>query len=267
MAIDIFGLGSLFQGVASGIQGGLNYKNQKEWLEHQKQQTAWQNQFAMEQFKYQQQQNKITRQREDNAVQRRVEDLRKTGFNPLSAIDGGGAAGSTAVGGTQLNGGSSSGQAAQLSGFNELMSGVFNILQQKQNIAQSQTQQELTEEQTRTEREKQNNMRAGTDKTIRETQYYDDMSKRIQAEIDAINKENELRELRKSTEQARAFDTWQSGYNKEYDRNIAKNTTTKTGERSYYGITDGSALLQGGATAGSLVDQFLNNILRAFKGK
>ena len=65
-----------------------NYKQQQKIFEWQKEQQAWANQFAKEQFEYQKGQNELMRQREDTAVQRRMTDLQQSGLNPLQASGG-----------------------------------------------------------------------------------------------------------------------------------------------------------------------------------
>ena len=280
MNFDFMGLGQGLGGIVqSGVNWGINKKNlehQKNVFNWQKEQQAWQNQFAKDQFEYQKQQNDLMRQREDTAVQRRYTDLKQAGLNPLSAA-GGQSASSQVTAGSSMTGGNVNATAPQMAGvegLDNLFQGIMNIMTQSQNIAQSQTDQAYTEEKTRTEREKQDNIREDTSKKSvetkeieRKTQYYDDLSAKNEAEIKAINKENELRELRKNTERAKAYDTWQSGHNKKHDRFIGQTTTTKTGERSYYGITDGSAIIQGGAMAGSLLQQVIDGITRKITGK
>lgn len=272
--MDFLGAGQAIGGLVNTFGNmSINKKNleyQKEVFNWQKEQQAWANQFAKDQFEYQKQQNDLMRQREDTAVQRRYTDLKQAGLNPLSAA-GGQAASSQATAGSSMAGGSANATAPQMAGIeglDNLFQGVMNVLTQKQNIAQSQTDQAYTEERTRTERERQKNIRGDTSKKSaetkeieRKTQYYDDLTAKNEAEIKAINKENELRELRKETERAKAADTWQSSYNKQHDRYWGQVTGTKTGERSYYGITDGSALIQGGGLAQNAINYFLNKFL------
>ena len=241
-------IGGLAQTVGNGIISSKNLKHQKEVFNWQKEQQAWQNQFAKEQFEYQKQQNDLTRQREDTAIQRRQADLKQAGLNPLSAGDSGGASAQTMSGST-MSGGSQQAtapQMEQLAGLDNIFQSVMNIMTQKQNIAQSQTDQEYTKEKTRTERDKQINIKADTGKKSaetkeieRKTQYYDDLSAQSQAQITAIQKENELRELRKETERAKAADIWQSSKNKSYDRRAATLSGTKTHEQSYYNYSIG----------------------------
>lgn len=269
-------IGGLFNTFGNMYINKKNLEQQKEIFNWQKEQQAWANKFAKEQFEYQKGQNDLMRQREDTAVQRRYADLKQAGLNPLSAA-GGQSASSQATAGSSMAGGSANAtvpQMAGIEGLDNLFQGIMNIMTQKQNIAQSKTDQAYTEEKTRTERERQKNIISDTSKKSaeqkeieRKTQYYDDLTAKSEAEIRAINKENELRELRKETERAKASDTWQSSYNKKHDRYIGQSTTTKTGERSYYGIADGSALFQGGATAGNLVQQVVDGIIRKITGK
>nr|DAJ65705.1 MAG TPA: minor capsid protein [Microviridae sp.] len=247
MNYDFLGLGQLFGGaIQTGVNWGINKKNlehQKEVFNWQKEQQAWANQFAKDQFEYQKQQNDLTRQREDNAIQRRQADLKQAGLNPLSAGDNGGASAQT-IGGSTMAGGSQQGtapQMEQLAGLDNLFQGVMNIMTQKQNIAQSQTDQAYTEEKTRTERENQKNIGADTSKKNaetkeieRKTDFYDTLASREQAEITAIEKENELRELRKATEIAREQDLQQNIKDKDYNRRASILSGTKTHEQSYY---------------------------------
>lgn len=236
-------IGGFTQTIANGIISAINLKHQKEVFNWQKEQQAWANQFAKDQFEYQKQQNELTRQREDTAIQRRQADLKQAGLNPLSAGDSGGASAQT-MGGSTMSGGSQQGtapQMEQIAGLDNIFQGVMNIMTQKQNIAQSQTDQEYTREKTRTERDKQQNIREDTGKKSaeikeieRKTQFYDTLTSEKEAQITAIQKENELRELRKETERAKAADTWESSRNKAYDRKAGILSGTKTHEQSYY---------------------------------
>ena len=244
---DFLGAG---QAIAGMIQGGINWGINKENLKHQKEvfgwqkeQQAWANQFAKDQFEYQKQQNDLTRQREDTAIQRRQADLKQAGLNPLAAGDSGGASAAT-MSGSSIAGGSQQGNApqmAQMEGLDTILTGVMNMLTQSQNIAQSRTDQEYTEERTRTERDRQENIRAdtgykdaGTKELERKTEYYDTLTSKDNAEIEAIKKENELRELRKATEIAKEQEIQQNIKDKDYNRRASILSGTKTHEQSYY---------------------------------
>lgn len=236
-------IGGLTQTIGNAIISKKNLKHQKEVFNWQKEQQAWANQFAKDQFEYQKQQNDLTRQREDTAIQRRQADLRQAGLNPLSAGDSGGASAQTMSGST-MAGGSQQGEAPQMAGIeglNNIFSGVMNMITQSQNIAQSKTDQEYTREKTRTERDKQYNIRGDTSKKSaetkeieRKTQFFDTLTSEKEAQITAIQKENELRELRKETEKAKASDTWESSKNRAHDRRASTLSGTKTHENSYY---------------------------------
>lgn len=220
-----------------------NLEHQKEVFNYQKEQQAWANQFAKDQFEYQKQQNDLTRQREDTAIQRRQADLKQAGLNPLSAGDSGGASAQTMSGST-MSGGSQQMEAPQMAGIeglDNIFTGVMNMLTQSQNIAQSKTDQEYTREKTRTERERQDNIREDTSKKSaetkeieRKTQYYDTLTSKDEAQIQAIQKENELRELRKATEIAKEQDLQQNIKDKKYNRRASVLSGTKTHEQSYY---------------------------------
>lgn len=237
------GIGGLAQTIGNGVINAKNLKHQKEVFNWQKEQQAWANQFAKEQFEYQKGQNDLMRQREDTAVQRRYADLQQAGLNPLSAA-GGQSASSQATAGSSMAGGSANATAPQMGGIeglDNIFQGVMNVLTQRQNIAQSQTDQEYTEEKTRTERERQENLRGDTSKKNaetkeieRKTQYYDDLTAKSEAEIKALEKEAELNEVRKDTERARQDDLKETAKNKSYDRRAGILSGTKTHEQSYY---------------------------------
>lgn len=237
------GIGGLAQTIGNGVINANNLKHQKEVFKWQKEQQAWANQFAKEQFEYQKGQNDLMRQREDTAVQRRYTDLKQAGLNPLSAA-GGQSASSQATAGSSMAGGSANATAPQMAGIeglDNIFQGVMNVLTQSQNISQSKTDQAYTEEKQRTEREQQDNIRAdtgykdaSTKEVERKTQYYDDLSSEKQAQITAIEKENELRELRKKTEVARELEMQENIKDKRYNRNSSILSGTKTHEQSYY---------------------------------
>lgn len=133
--MDLFGLGSMFGALADGIVGGLNYEEQKKY-------NKWAQDFSERNFQFQQQQYEEQKQREDTAVQRRAKDLEQAGFNKLMAAGQGANAGSTV--GTVSPGG----QAPQLQlGIQQSIDTIYNALTTQQNIAQSKTQQQLTESQ------------------------------------------------------------------------------------------------------------------------
>lgn len=79
---DWTGLGSLATGLMNSItQGVISTRNYKEM----KRQFAENMKFQREQFDYQKELNNKMFEREDNAVQRRMQDLGKAGINPLMA--------------------------------------------------------------------------------------------------------------------------------------------------------------------------------------
>lgn len=150
--MDLFGLGSMFGAIGDATIGGLNYAEQKK-------QNQIDNEYREKAFQYQKDLQQQIFQREDNAVQRRVADLEKAGFNKLMATGQAANAGS-AVGAYSGAGG----QAAQLNaGIQQSIDSIYNALSTQQNISQSKTQQQLTEAQIL-------GTQAGTKKVIKETQ-------------------------------------------------------------------------------------------------
>lgn len=99
---DLFGIGSLINGIISGanqtaatVSNNINFANQqalqKEMYEKQLNQQKKEFNLQKEVYEYNKQQNEITRQREDTAMQRRAQDLIQAGINPIMAGLGNGA--------------------------------------------------------------------------------------------------------------------------------------------------------------------------------
>lgn len=130
--MGMFGIGSALGAIGNAIIGGLNYKEQKKINE---QNLALQR----EQFEYQKNLQKEIFAREDSAVQRKVQDLVKSGLNPALAAGGGASAGS-AVGMVQMGGQ----QAAQLNmDMQGAVDNIYNALKSSQEIATSKAQRAL----------------------------------------------------------------------------------------------------------------------------
>lgn len=83
-------------GILSGVLGGLGSLASSQISAQAQQQTNMMNMqmfqqqfgFEQEQYKYMKQQNELTRAREDNALQRRIQDARLAGIHPTIAAGG-----------------------------------------------------------------------------------------------------------------------------------------------------------------------------------
>lgn len=138
--MDLFGIGSTINAISNLATGTMNYKEQKKAREENMA-------FQREQFEYLKQQNALQQQREDTAVQRKMQDLRNSGLNPLAA-DATGGASTGATGSTTSFSGE---QAAQMG--TDLMSGLqieadslYNLMSQRNGLAQQQAQTDLLQQ-------------------------------------------------------------------------------------------------------------------------
>lgn len=260
--MDLFGLGTLISGIGNMVTSGIQYSGNKKLAEKQfkaqQEQNAWQNQFAKEQFEYQKQQNLLTQQREDNAIQRRYADMEKAGINPLTAVGTGGAS-AQATSGSTMSGGQA-GQTQQVTGLDNMFTGIMNAISQQQNIAQSKAQTKLIEQQTKTERENTANKSADTKNIEKQTNFIDKQSAKIDAEIDRIKKQNELDEIKKSTEKANQEYTKSKTDAQYWDNRLSKTSATKSHENTYKG-NPLEMLQQGAGIGGNLLEQMFNWIL------
>lgn len=121
-------------GVANSIIGGLNYKAQKEYNDKM---------LALnrEQFDYQKALQKEIFAREDSATQRKMQDLIKSGLNPMLA-GGQTANAGEAVGTTSLTQGMNGAPQLQFDPQTAI-DNVYNLMKRKEDIATTKAQRDL----------------------------------------------------------------------------------------------------------------------------
>lgn len=133
--MDLFGIGSMFGAIGDAVVGGLNYAEQKN-------QNKIDNAYRDKAFEYQKELQQQIFQREDNAVQRRVADLEKAGFNKLMA-SGQSANAGQAVGAYSGAGG----QAPQMQlGIQQSIDSIYNAIKMNNDISMSEAQKKLIEQ-------------------------------------------------------------------------------------------------------------------------
>lgn len=161
--MDLFGVGSTLGAIGNTIIGGLNYAAQKKTNEKNLA-------LQREQFEYQKALQQEIFNREDSAVQRKVQDLVKSGLNPLLASGGGASAGSS-VGMVQMGGQTAPQLNMDLQGS---VDSIYNSLKTKQDIATSKIQRALIGTQIASEAAKAQNIAQQTknlQQEIREKTY------------------------------------------------------------------------------------------------
>lgn len=156
--MDLFGIGSTLGAVGDAVIGGLNYAEQKKTNEKNLA-------LQREQYEYQKQLQKEIFAREDSATQRKVQDLVKSGLNPLLAGGGGASAGSS-VGMVQMGGQ----QAPQMNmNMQGAVDNIYNALKSSQEITTSKAQRALINAQIASEISKAANI--AEDTKIKEQEY------------------------------------------------------------------------------------------------
>lgn len=190
--MDLFGIGSMIGAVGDTVIGGINAHQQKEAFE-------WNKQQAEKVFNWNKEVQQRTWEREDTAVQRRLNDLKASGINPLMA------AGQSANSGGQVAQTAPNLEAPSINiGLSESISKVIEAISASQNIAQSKAQEQLiqseilTGEKTRGKITKETQkMQKEIDKMHNETLKIDAERNKITSEMMKIDSERQLHELQR----------------------------------------------------------------------
>lgn len=185
-------LGSIISGIGTAYNIFSNERANKQNQANYKETMAWQKQ-----------ENEITRQREDNAIQRRMADLKASGINPI--IAGGGGADVSSGGITPVQHYEKDESSGQM---------IANLVSQKAQLENINAQTKVAEAQAE-------NVNAQTAKIEEETKGYEGSRKNV-------NADTALKEVQKaSTEMKRLID--------EHDYGILKGTDIRSNTNGIVG--------------------------------
>ncbi len=160
------------------LQREMNQQNQANWTaqfdltksEAARSQSNWEREmsFARENADYQKQQNLLTQQREDNAIQRQVTDAERAGLSPLAVAGSGGASSSVVSSPSNFSGSSSLASAPSAPEMKApyLQAPVFQADLQMQQALLEFASQAVLQDQRLTSNEKVAKMQTSTQKFI-----------------------------------------------------------------------------------------------------
>lgn len=171
--MDLFGIGSTINAISNLATGITNTKSQEK---QNKENLA----FQREQFEYLKQQNQLQQQREDTAVQRKMNDLRESGLNPLAA-DATGGASTGATGSTTSFTGVDAAQAPMnmLEGLQIEADSLYNLMGAKNGLAQQEAQTANLQSDLETKEVQRREAEAGILNTMEDT----NLKKKTQEQI------------------------------------------------------------------------------------
>lgn len=191
--MDLFGLGSI---INAGIGLGTNIYNAKQQKELNEKQLA----LSREQFEYNKQLQQKIFEREDNAVQRKSEDLLKAGINPMLAGNTGGASAGAIVGSSAMSAGNAAPQMnAEAMKVGNILNGIYDAMSAKQNLQMSQVQIDKLKSDILTDAQRRTNMQSENLKTIQDTDTSKATAERTRQETQNLQTTQD--KIRKETEE------------------------------------------------------------------
>lgn len=221
--MDLFGIGSTVNALSNLATGIMNNKAQKE-------QQEWNKNFQREQFEYLKEQNALQQHREDTAVQRKMNDLRESGLNPLAA-DATGGASTGATGSTTSFSGTEAAQMETnlLEGLSVEADSLYNLMSAKNGLTQQQAETENLESDLLTKEAQRREIEAGILNTMEDT----NVKKKTQEQIaqNILESESNIAKNKADTAYTQSR-TETENYNRNYSQNYGIRTTDAQGNIS-----------------------------------
>lgn len=186
---DFWGIGSFLNGI---IGNSLSYNTSEKNRKAQKEQFEKNMAFQREQFDYLKEQNELTRQREDTAIQRRAEDYKNAGMNYLLAGNDGASAtstGTTSFSGTDAAQSNYQYRDVGIPDALRAVNDIYNTMRNKTELNIKRNENLLLEERIKTQVEETLNKSYDSLLKQRQSAKTDSERKKIDKEIEILEQE------------------------------------------------------------------------------